>query len=454
MNNAVLLWIKQLGLRAVILALVGLLGLAMGFTSGVITGPVSARTTVPPAPVAPLPPVSVNPVPMQAMPAVNVIATQAQLVGIGANCGLVVPADPFSSTGLATPWQLVSGALACHERDAANAVFLQATVFDPASKQFFVYAPLVIDAGTLPAFAPLIPALPSGAVVGIWGGSNGGAVRLLGDGAGSCLNGTPDAFGQVFFCNTQAFFAAVNAAGVNAPLLGFGNDGQPCPTVRSFTIVDQDQSDNVQTHYLVDATGRTAQDTAATRIALDQVGVIETKNPSDNLVLTNFVDKALGCTPWLAPDVADGGALVPSMALDELQAAQEQAQPQAYIPVNDPMTLTGGLPNLAKVNEYRTGSDQPLATTLADASTAVYCVNILNQAPAKLLLDKQAFLGTMSPAPAQGDSLYTFMASRLSVTLGPAPAGLGCTALLGIANPVQLVLDGNGVAVSATIYGK
>lgn len=445
-------WIKTLGLKAVVLVLLAVLGLAMGFTTGVMTGPVNAKTNAPPASL--LPPVSVNPVPMQAMPAVNIVTTQAQLVGLGANCGLVVPANPFSGVGLATPWQLVSGALACHERDAANAVFLQATVFDPASKQFFVYPPLVIDAGTLPAFAPLIPTLAADDVVGIWGGSNGGAVRLLGDGAGSCVNGTPDAFGQVFFCNTQAFFAAVNAAGVTIPALGVGNDGQPCPTVRSFSIVDQDQSDNVQTRYLVDATGRTAQDTAATRTALDQVGLVETRNPSDNLVLTGFVDKALGCTPFLAPDISNAGSMVPSMALDELQAAQDQAPPQAYIPVGDPMTLTGGLPNLAKVNEYRTGSDQPLATTLADASTAVYCVNILNEAPAKLLLDKQAFLSTQSPVPAQGDSLYTFMASRLSVTLGAAPAGLGCTTLLGIPNPVQLVLDGNGVAVSATIYGK
>jgi hypothetical protein len=390
---------------------------------------------------------------MQQMPVVNRAAIAAQLVGV--NCALFVPANPFSNLGLATPWQLISGQIACHENDAANAVFLQATVFDPATKQFFIYPPLVIDAGTLPAIAPAIPQLPAGAVVGIWGGSNGGAVKLVGDGAGECLNGIPDAFGQVFFCNAQAFYAAVTAAGVALPPLGIGTDGQLCPTVRSFSVVDQDQSDNVQTAYLVDATGRTAQDNATNRVSLDQVGTIVDKNPSDNRVLTNFVDKSLGCSAMTAPDIADGGTPQFSVALNELQAAQYQPAPQALIPAGDPMVLTGGLPNLAKINQYRIGSDQPLATTLADASTAVYCVNILNQAPAKLLLDKDAFLGTQSPVPTQGDSLYTFMASRLFITLGPAAAGgLGCTTLLGIVNPVQLVLNAQGTAIFATVYGK
>ena len=446
-------YIKHLGLKFVVLLLLAVLGLAMGFTTGVMTGPVHAKSDVGPTPTATLPPVSANPVPMQQMQPVNV--TALQVAAAGANCGLVVPANPFSGIGLATPWQLFNGALACHEHDAATAVFLQATIFDPATKQFFIYPPLVVDVGTLPVVAPPVPALPADAVVGIWGGSNGGAVKLVGDGAGQCINGTPQPFGQVFFCNAQAFFAAVTASGVRLPPLGIGNDGQPCPTVRDFSIVDQDQSDNVQTEYLVDATGRTAQNTANNRALLDQVGTIVVGNPSDNRVLTNYVDKALGCSPMTAPDIADGGAPEFSQALDEIQAAMYQAPPQAYIPAGDPMALTAGLPDLAKVNEYRTGAGQPLATTLADASTAVYCVNILNAAPAKLLLDKAAFLSTQSPVPTQGDSLYTFMASRLSVTLGPAAdGGLGCTTLLGIVNPVQLTLNANGTAVEATVYGK
>lgn len=443
--------IRRMGLRAVIMGLIMLLGLAMGFTTGVVHGPAEAKSQQGPVVTGTLPPVAANPVAMQAMPAVNRAAIAAQLVGV--NCALVVPADPFSSIGLATPWQLVSGQVNCTEANPNTAVFLQATAFDPATKQFFVYPPLVIDAGTLPIVAPLVPALPAGAVVGIWGGSNGGAVKLVGPGVASCTNGTTSPFGQVFFCDTQAFFAAVNAAGVTIPPLGTGNDGQPCPTIRSFTVVDQDQSDNVQTTYLVDATGRTAQDTATNRVQLDQNGLTKVKNPSDNRVLA-LMDKALDCTPLLAPDIADGGNMVPSQGLDELQAAMEQAQPQALIPEADPMVLTGGLPDLAKLNAYRESLDMPLATTLADASTAVYCVNILNQAPAKLLLDKEQFTAAQSPVPMQGDSLYTFLASRLMVTLGPAPAGLGCTTLLGITNPVTVTLDGNGVAIFASIYGK
>jgi hypothetical protein len=38
---------------------------------------------------------------------------------------------------------------------------------------------------------------------------------------------------------------------------GKARDGLPCPTVRDFAVVDQDQSDNVNTHYLATADVRT-----------------------------------------------------------------------------------------------------------------------------------------------------------------------------------------------------
>jgi hypothetical protein len=42
-----------------------------------------------------------------------------------------------------------------------------------------VYRPLVIDRGTQPAAPPVIPALPAGAVVGVWFGFTGFAVEAL-----------------------------------------------------------------------------------------------------------------------------------------------------------------------------------------------------------------------------------------------------------------------------------
>src|SRR5207237_5595690 len=140
---------------------------------------------------------------------------------------------------------------------------------------------------------------------------------------------------------------------VKVPAVGTAKDGQPCPTVRDFSVVDQDQSDNVQTQYLARADGQTAQLTAANQTKLPKATIIS--NPSDNRLLTDFIDPALGCQPWRAPDLADKGNPVPALALDEIQASADQGAPSALIPLNNPMTTVGknNRPSLAKTNLYR-----------------------------------------------------------------------------------------------------
>jgi hypothetical protein len=378
------------------------------------------------------------------------------------NCTLIVPPNPLSAQGLATPWQLTATNIAqgpCHENNANQAVFVQAAIFDPATKSISIYDPLVIDQGTTPAITPTMPKLPPHATVGIWGGGDdnvttlqhGRKHRMTLRGRGHCINGTPNSpFGQVFFCNAQEFFAAVNnAGGLTIPPLGTASDGKPCPTVRDFAIVDQDQSDNVTTSYLITADGRTAQNTAANKMALP--GATKQINPSDNGLLARFVDPAIGCKPFTAPDLADGGTPIPAQPLNELQAAALQAVPQADVPAGDPMVLVNGNADLQKLNLYRRGVDQPQAATLADADTTTYCKNILNTAPGRLLANKTALLGGNAPVPAIASNLYNFLAVRLQVTLS-ADGGLNCVGLLNVPNPVVTTVT-NGVVTSATING-
>jgi len=371
--------------------------------------------------------------------------TKAGVVG---DCTLTVPTSPLTAAGLATPWVLSNGLSTCKEADTvASSVFVQATIFDPVTHALSVYSPLVIDAGTTPATAPIVPTLPRGAVVGIWGGGDDNVTHLIGPGAVACVNGLQTPFGQVFFCNASGFFGDV-AGRVTIPALGTANDGLPCPTVRDFSVVDQDQSDNVQTTYLVAANGQIAQNTAANRAILVDAVVI--KNPSDNRLLTNFLDPALGCTPWMVPDLTDNGILAPSQALDELQAAALQASPQATVPSGDPMVLEGGIPSLVKTNLYRARVFQFQAATLADVSTRTYCQNILNVAPYRFLTKDKVLLSRYpSPVPAAASNLYTFMAQRLAFTFGPM--GLNCTGLLGAPNPVTVIMNGAGVAVNAQV---
>src|SRR6266567_6013272 len=251
------------------------------------------------------------------------------------DCALIVPLNPLSAQGLATPYQLTALNPAngpCNEANPAQGAFVQGAILNPATGQISLYNPLVIDQGTQPAAMPKVPTLPTRAIVGIWFGSNGGTLTLKGDAnslrQGRCINGLQGSvFGQFAYCNAPEFFAFANQAlrrgQLQVPPVGMGNDGLPCPTVRDFGIVDMDQSDNVTTTYLVTPDGKTAQTTAANAGTVQNTQTIA--NASDNRLVAVAMDGALGCTPWKAPDLADNGNMLPSLPLNEMLAAARQA---------------------------------------------------------------------------------------------------------------------------------
>jgi hypothetical protein len=173
-------------------------------------------------------------------------------------------------------------------------------------------------------------------------------------------------------------------------------------------------------------------------------------NPSDNALVTKFVDPALGCTAWQVPDLADNNNMVATLATDELQAAAFQAAPIALIPAGNPMTLVNGNLSLTKTNLYRVGVDQTPARSLNAASTATYCQNLIKVGLPSLNNNMTLFSGQASPdGGAASNSLFTFLANRLNATFGDG--GLNCVGLLKIQNPITLTTDGNGVVTAATI---
>lgn len=379
---------------------------------------------------------------------------------VNGDCSLMVPSNPLSAQGLATPYQLVATDPAngpCNESNRVQAAFVQGAVIDPVTGQISIYNPLVIDQGTEPAAAPVVPQLPANAIVALWFGSNGNSLTLQDTNGslkqGRCVNGVNGSiFGQFSYCNAPAFFRAANRAMraglLKAPPLGTANDGMTCPSVRDFSVVDMDQSDNVVTTYLVTANGQTAQMTAANMAALQTT---QTQvNGSDNRLLAVALDGALGCTPWTAPDLANPGHMLPALPLNELQAAVHQARPVARVPENDPMVLTDNQPNINKLNAYRRGVDQSPVPALADASTTTYCKHLLAIGPARIQLDMQLTQGRPSPDPVVANSLFTFLAQRFVATY--EANGLNCLGLLNKPDPITVTTDANGVAISATIH--
>jgi hypothetical protein len=390
------------------------------------------------------------------------------------NCDIVVPANPLSAKGLSTAYQLTGpdgmtpDQSGCTMANAgALGAFVQATILNPQTGKLYVYNPLVITQGTTPAVAPTVPTLPRNAVVTIDFGFNGTVLTQVGATAnalkqGNCVNGQGGTeFGQVSFCNGVNFFnqafalerqgkLKVPAVGTSNKIIATGGKlgtGTTCPNVRNFDMVDQDQSDNVTSTYLLNpATGQTAQNTTAN--AANVAGATTLANGSDNILIDAFLDPTFGCKPYTAPDLGNNNQPATSQALDELSAARNTPAITALVPENDEMTLDAqGNMSLAKTNMYRAEVGQPpvSAANNQTSSPAMYCQNMINiQTP--FLAANQALLATgQTPVPGTGNNLFTFMANRLSMSF----TNLGCQNF-GLTDPVTVTLDGNGVGVAAT----
>jgi hypothetical protein len=392
------------------------------------------------------------------------------------DCDIIVPAHPLTAKGLATPYQLTgdagasAAATGCQMINSLNlGAFVQATILDPRTGALSVYDPLVVTKGTKPAVRPVVPHLPADAIVTIDMGFNGTILRQVGATAGAlregkCTDGEPGSpFGQVSFCNGPEFFRAayraehegllkIPAVGTSrtiVPSAGALGTGRQCPTVRNYDMVDQDPSDNVTTAYLLDpVTGRTAQDNAANRARMGTSAKVLV-NGSDNALIDDFLDPALGCQTFEAPDLANHGVLTTSQALDELLANRNQPRQAALVPENDEMVVdNAGAIDVAKTDLYRSeiGQAPVSGKTEQTSSPLMFCQDLVNIQTPFVAANQTLLAKWPSPVPTTGDTLYTFLASRL----GSSFDNLACQNF-GLANPVAIVTDGAGAATQATL---
>ena len=439
------------------------LGAVLAFTGGPSSTAISQTAAGASASASASPGATPSPSVSAASAAPTATATAPAAAAANVSCDIIVPANPLTAQGLSTPYQLTGtngqspAASGCNMANFANlGAFVQATILDPATGALSVYEPLVITQGTQPAAAPVVPTLPANAVVTVDFGFNGTNLTQVGATPnalqqGNCVNGLPGSiFGQVSFCNGTNFFQAAYQAEaqgkLTVPALGTSpKDGMACPSTRSFQLIDQDPSDNVTSTYLLTGNGQTAQDNTANETALG--GAQKINNGSDNLLLDGFVDPSLGCTPFTAPDLSQGGAAGTSQALDELSAAKNQAAPIALVPENDEMVLVNNAFSATKTNLYRSNVGQPAISNTNDQADSPqnFCQNMVNvQTP--FLSNNQAVLATgTSPVPGTGNNLLTFMANRLSMSF----TNLNCQNF-GLTDPVTVTLDGNGAATAAT----
>lgn len=378
------------------------------------------------------------------------------------DCKLQVPANALIAEGLSTPWVLLPP---CSQAVTTQQAFAEAAVLDPQG-QLSVYHPLIIDQGKTAQAAPVVPNIADGSQVILYFGFNGNTLTLV-DTHGQdsnaspilqslkCVNGLPgaqgDVFGQVSWCNTVSFWEATNAAvasgKLQVPPLGTDNNGNQCISSHSFAIVDQDQSDNLPTKYLLLADGSTVQFTAANQAKFPTATEID--NASDEALIADFVDPVIGCTPFSIPSIDDPGTTVPSMASQELQAMLLQNEPAALAPLNDPDTLltSDGQMSATKTNAYRLGVNMPPLGNGAktdDGSPTAYCNNLIAIQPPFLASFQTQLSNAQTPDATVGNSLFTFLANRFLQSL----TNLNCP---NKNIPVTCTLDGNGVATACSI---
>ena len=94
------------------------------------------------------------------------IGSYAADAAVNMDCTLIVPRNPLTAKGLATPYQLVATNPdngPCNEANKMQAAFVQGAVIDPATGAISIYNPLVVDKGTKPAVQPVVPTLPKSA---------------------------------------------------------------------------------------------------------------------------------------------------------------------------------------------------------------------------------------------------------------------------------------------------
>jgi hypothetical protein len=375
--------------------------------------------------------------------------TPAASTSSNTTCDIIVPANPLSAQGLATPYQLTgpSGTTpaqsGCEMSNSKLGAFVQATILDPATGALWVYEPLVITKGTRPdtpdgKLKP--PVIPADAVVTVDFGFNGTDLVQVGAtptalADAHCASGQAgSAFGQTSFCNGGNFFNAVRQAerkgllkvpspGTSNAIVSSGGDlgtGRSCPVISNFEVAGLDPGESVTTTYLLNPlTGQTAQDNTTEEGYVAGATLLHGNSASS--VLDQYVDPILGCKPFEAPDLSNANVPTFSEALDEIAAGAYQPKSAALLPEND------------KVGTGDKTSDP-----------AMYCQNLVDiQTP--FLAANQKLLATgQSPVTATADNLLIFLANDLSASF----TSLGCQQFH-LTNPVTLKRNSAGVAVAA-----
>lgn len=372
------------------------------------------------------------------------------------NCLIIIPEDPLNG-GLFKPWYIFNETQEdeCSQYNPKTSVFIEATILDKDSGEIFVYNPLVVNKNDIPEVFPNSLKLPINNIVTIHFGCNCNSLKFVYSPQvvqGNCINGlNSSVFGQFAYCNSIIFFKSINESikngKVNIPKVGLTLKGDFCPTIRNFAVVDQDQSDNLLSSYIITTNFKVAQNTLYNRNNLSVLTYVS--NGSDNRLLNAFILPALSCESFTAPDFEDRNITKSSLVLNELHASNNPTDNDALIPPFNPMTLVSDEESLDKVNLYRLGVNMNILQNLDINLNYNYCKSLSRIAPNFFIKYGLEFSLASSPDSYTANNLLNFLVLRFENTWNI----LGCKNITNNDSPVFSIKDPNtNIAIRNNVF--
>jgi hypothetical protein len=348
-------------------------------------------------------------------------------------CGIYLPNQFLSPTGLSTPFILktIASNIECSITNPKTTVFVEALILDPETKLITVYHPLIVNDVLQVEINPEIPTFSKNSIVSLWFSSNSLSFSFINI-YPTCVDGTMDSKFKYFsYCNAVLFFSTVSKLNINIIELK-----QNCPSIRSFSFINEYQSYKTLSSYLITDTLKVAQNLQKNRNILNTITVIENTNDGNKL-LVDYVHQALSCNTFKVLSNTEN-VLKSSLALNELQASLRKDN--AYIMELNPMISS----NDNKLKLYRLGVNQPIDYPIVFSN---YCISLAEESKMFMFNNYDILSVYKTPDPYIASNLLTYMGIRFI----NAWEKLNCSFHSKRTCPIKINYDNNGIGISTII---
>jgi hypothetical protein len=353
------------------------------------------------------------------------------------SCGLYLPDNFLTPKGLSTPFILktISSDVDCTITNPESTVFVEAMIFDIETQKLSIYHPLIVNGFQQVEIKPEVPIFSNNSVVGLWFSSNSLSFSFINI-YETCVDGLGpvDKFNYFSHCNADIFFSEIFKYNITIPKLE-----EECPSIRSFSFINEYQSYKTLSSYLLTNELKVAQNTQKNRDRLKNIITIVENTDDGNKLLVDYIHTALECNTFKVFDNTEN-ILKSSLALNEIQTTI-RTYDFAYISEMNPMVKY----NKEKLKLYRLGLNQPI--DYYKINPKKYCLMLAEETEMFLYKNYNIFSVYKTPDPYIASNLLSFMGLRFV----NAWNNLNCFLYTQIESPITVNYNDNNIVVSVNI---